>query len=243
MAWAVVTDIGVVRSENQDRAKVFRNGEYTFAILCDGMGGHEGGSHASSITIDTFEKRMNKIVKYSNQKEFSAWFSRSIDLAKKNMTKFANSNERLLDMGTTVTAALVHQGYVHIFNIGDSRTYAYNGLLNQITVDHNLRNHYIKKFNYTKEQAATVLGAAALTSALGPKKRAIIEQFVLEITPELELIILTSDGIHDYVSKPNFEQIISANASLEERAHVLIKQAIRGKSADNLTAIILEVNK
>lgn len=243
MAWAVVTNIGVVRSENQDRAKVFRNGEYTFAILCDGMGGHEGGSYAASITIDTFEKRMNKITKYSNREEFGVWFSKSINLAKKNMTKFANGSERLLDMGTTVTAAIVHQGYVHVFNIGDSRTYAYYGLLKQITVDHNLRNHYIKKFNYTKEQAATVHGATALTSALGPKKQARIEQFILEITPELELLILTSDGIHDYVTKPNFEQIISANASLDERAHVLIKQAIRGKSSDNLTVIILEVKK
>ena len=159
------------------------------------------------------------------------------------MIKFANGDERLLDMGTTVTAALIYRDKIHIYNVGDSRTYVYNGLLSQITVDHNLRNHYIKKFNYTEEQAATVMGAAALTSALGPKKKATIEQFVLKITPEIELLILTSDGIHDYISKPHFEQIISANVSLEERAHVLIKQAIRGKSADNLTVAILEVNK
>ena len=243
MAWTVGTNVGVVRSENQDRANVFKNDNYTLAVLCDGMGGHEGGSFASSITIDAFEKQMSKISKYTDEKEFRKWFKNTLDLARKNMTKFANGNERLLDMGTTVTTALIYEGKIHIFNVGDSRTYVYNGLLSQITVDHNLRNHYIKKFNYTEEQAATVMGAAALTSALGPKKKADIEQFLLEITPEIELLILTSDGIHDYVSKPYFEHIISANVSLEERADVLIKQAIRGKSSDNLTVVLLEVNK
>lgn len=60
MKFTVKTDVGVVRSENQDRAAVFKNDKFTFAILCDGMGGHQGGSYASSIAIATFEKEFNK---------------------------------------------------------------------------------------------------------------------------------------------------------------------------------------
>jgi len=67
----VKTDVGVVRSENQDRASVFTNGEYTLAILCDGMGGHEGGSHASVITIDTFQRAFRKhLPKVKSPEEF-----------------------------------------------------------------------------------------------------------------------------------------------------------------------------
>ena len=53
------TDVGVVRKENQDRVAIFQEGNITFAILCDGMGGHKGGSHASAITVAAFEKEFN----------------------------------------------------------------------------------------------------------------------------------------------------------------------------------------
>ena len=234
----IKTDVGVVRSENQDRAEVFTNGNRTLAILCDGMGGHEGGSHASRITIDTFEKEfLKKLPK--NEEDFAAWFTNSLKKTKKNMKKYADGSVSLLDMGTTVTAALITEEKIYIFNVGDSRTYIYNGLLHQITVDHNLRNHYINKFGYSEEEAATVVGAAALTSALGPKKKSFAEQFLIERDSDTEFIILTSDGIHDYIAKPNFEKIIASDSSLDEKATVLIKQAIKGKSSDNLTAIIV----
>jgi len=157
------------------------------------------------------------------------------------MIKFAGKNQALLDMGTTVTAALIGPESIFIYNVGDSRTYAYNGLLNQITKDHNLRNHYIDNLGYSEEEAATVMGAAALTSALGPQKKVRAEQFMVK-REGVEFIILTSDGIHDYIAKPNFEAIISSPRSLEEKATVLIKQAIKGKSSDNLTTVIVEVS-
>ena len=235
----VKTDIGVVRSENQDRAAVFEKNGITLAILCDGMGGHEGGVHASRITIDTFEKEFLKSLP-KKPTEYGKWFSSSLSRSRKEMTKYANGNARLMDMGTTVTTAIITEEKIYVFNVGDSRTYIYNGLLHQITVDHNLRNHYINKFNYSEEDAATVMGAAALTSALGPTKKTTAEQFQVLNSSAVEYIILTSDGIHDYIAKPNFEKIISSKGSLEKKADVLIKYAIKGKSADNLTVVILE---
>lgn len=56
MEHIIKTDVGVVRKENQDRAAFFEKGDVALAILCDGMGGHTGGSFASSLTINSFEK-------------------------------------------------------------------------------------------------------------------------------------------------------------------------------------------
>ncbi|WKX02718.1 PP2C family protein-serine/threonine phosphatase [Candidatus Mycoplasma mahonii] len=241
MEFIVKTDIGVVRSENQDRANVFQKNGDILAVLCDGMGGHEGGLHASRITIDTFEREFNKKLP-SNHNDYDKWFTNTLKKSKKNMEKFVGSDSSLMDMGTTITAALINKKKIHIFNVGDSRTYVYNGLLHQITIDHNLRNYYINKFGYSEENAATVIGAAALTSALGPKKKAFAEQFLIENDEKTKYVILTSDGIHDYIAKPNFEKIIAADASLNKKAMTLIRQAIKGKSSDNLTIIILELN-
>ena len=237
----VKTNVGVVRKENQDRAAVFEIENVTLAVLCDGMGGHKGGIHASRITIDTFEKQFKKSLP-TDVAEYGEWFSKSLSLSRKNMKNFANGDRDLLDMGTTVTAAIIKDEKIYVFNVGDSRTYIYNGLLHQITVDHNLRNHYIKKFNYSEDEAAQVVGAAALTSALGPTKTTSAEQFQVANDSSVKFIILTSDGIHDYISKPNFEKIIASKHSLEKKSSALIKYAIKGKSSDNLTVVIVEVN-
>lgn len=241
MSYTIKTDVGVVRTENQDRAAVFQSGKITFGILCDGMGGHTGGSHAAAITIDVFEKEFTKNFP-NNSKNYNKWFVKGIQKAKREMEIFANEDNALLDMGTTVTCVIIDSNEAHIFNIGDSRTYAYNGLLHQITTDHNLRNHYIEKFGYSDEKAATLMGAAALTSALGPRKKSKIDSIVTPIDEDLKYFILTSDGIHDYISKPNFEKIISSETSLEEKAERLVISAIKGKSSDNLTVAIMEVS-
>lgn len=240
MEHIIRTNVGVVRSENQDRAAVFLNNDKTFVILCDGMGGHNGGSHASSITIATFEKEFKRNFPLKEE-QTDKWFEKTINKTKKEMTNFAKGNPSLLDMGTTITAAVITKTNIKIYNIGDSRTYIYNGLLHQITADHNLRNYYIKEYGYSEEKAATVMGAAALTYALGPKKRAYIDSYQIDISDSTKFVVLTSDGIHDYISKPNFENIIGSNGSLENKADVLIKQAIKGKSSDNLTVVIAGV--
>lgn len=241
MEYSIKSDIGVVRVENQDKAAVFSNSLATFAILCDGMGGHKGGSHASSITVNTFEKEFHKNFP-SKLDNIDKWFLKTIHKSKKEMAFFAKKDAPLLDMGTTITAAVILKDEIKIYNIGDSRTYIYNGLLHQITVDHNLRNYYIKNRSYSEEKAATVMGAAALTSALGPKKKTTIDTYRTQNEGVVKFLILTSDGIHDYISKPNFEKIISSNFSLEEKGEVLIKQAIKGKSSDNLTTVIVRIN-
>lgn len=239
----VLSDVGVVRSENQDLAAIFKNKKgVMFAILCDGMGGHMGGSYASKIAISTFEKEFYKnFPSKTNLDNINSWFKTSIIKSKKEMTNFAKKDRPLLDMGTTLTATVILEDEIIVYNIGDSRTYIYNGLLEQITKDHNLRNFFIKNHGYTEEHAATLMGATALTYALGPKKKMMIDTYRVERDDSIKFIILTSDGIHDYISKPNFEKIIMANESIELKAEVLIKQAIKGKSADNLTVAIVEV--
>lgn len=236
--FVVKSDVGVTRKENQDRAAVIQNGNITLAILCDGMGGHKGGSFASSITIEAMEKEFSKGIK---PHKISEWFRDAINRSRKEMIKFANKDVNLLDMGTTLTAALIIDGEIYVVNVGDSRTYAYNGYLHQVTKDHNLRNHYIEKFGYSPEDAAKVVGAMALTSALGPKKHINVDTTILEKSDSLKYLVLTSDGVHDYISKPNFESILSSEKSIDEKADTLIKQAIKGKSSDNLTVVIVDL--
>lgn len=241
MKYEINSNIGVVREENQDRAQVFENDLFVIAILCDGMGGHFGGSLASSITIEAFRQKVQNI----NKENFDIynWFKDSIKKAKQDMVNEAGNDSLKIDMGTTVTAAIIFKESkeVFVFNIGDSRTYLFDGLLHQITTDHNLMNHMIHNEGTSEFEAAKIPGAQALTSALGPNKKTNIEAFVVEHHSNKKTLILTSDGVHDFITKPKFEMILSSNITLKEKTETLIKEAIRGGSTDNLTVIIMEV--
>lgn len=55
------TDIGLVRSENQDRVWTSQLDDGAVAvILCDGMGGENAGSVASQMTVDFMSDRIQK---------------------------------------------------------------------------------------------------------------------------------------------------------------------------------------
>lgn len=239
MKYTVKTDVGAVRKENQDRAAVFIGKKMTFAILCDGMGGHMGGSYASALTIENFEREFSK--EEPTVETFSKWFMAALSKSVSAMKRQAEGNQALLDMGTTLTSAAIFQDKILIYNIGDSRTYVYNGLLHQITEDQNLRNYYIDKHGYSEDEAAQIVGAAALTSALGPTKSTNIKPYEIQRTQDSQYLILTSDGIHDYIAKPIFEQVMSVDSSIEEKGEQLIIRALRGRSSDNLTCVIVDL--
>ena len=58
-----ITDIGLVRKENQDAYAVYQERECTICVVCDGMGGPAGGKLASQIAVDTFTSELKTILR------------------------------------------------------------------------------------------------------------------------------------------------------------------------------------
>ncbi|BAP39459.1 PP2C family protein-serine/threonine phosphatase [Metamycoplasma canadense] len=247
MNYIIKTDKGKYRKENQDNASISFLGDWSLVVLCDGMGGHYGGSLCSFKTIDFlfdfFQKRFDKNINFDDKKSINKWFNAALSFIKKSLKKIANDNNDYEEMGTTLTAALVFNlnKETYIFNIGDSRAYAYNGLLHQVTIDQNLLHQLVDKQNVDIEIAKLHPDANKLVSCLGPNKTMKCESFLLKGEENLKYLLLTSDGVHDYIEKPVIEQILQdKKLSIELKCQKIINVAKKNASKDNLTVLLLE---
>ena len=92
-----ITDVGLVRRENQDAYAVREQtaSGHTICVVCDGMGGAAGGKLASRIAVETFvedlEKRLQPDMMPDELKEVTA---RAVDQANQAIRETAGQSER-----------------------------------------------------------------------------------------------------------------------------------------------------
>lgn len=242
MKYALLTDVGKYRTKNEDAIKVLQNDQITLALLCDGMGGHSKGEIASNLTIKAYEWMFyNEDLPFDTSDSVTKWFSKGVKKTLNLMKLEAKNDQQKLDMGTTLVGFLKFKKspYSYFFNIGDSRSYVYNGFLTQITNDQNQLNYLIKYENYSEIEAKKTYGSQALLSSLGPNKVCKPEAHYL--SQPFKYVLMTSDGIHDYLTKPFMERILFESTTLEEKVQKFISSALESDSHDNLSVIIIEV--
>ncbi|EGV00255.1 protein phosphatase 2c domain-containing protein [Mycoplasmopsis columbina SF7] len=246
------SNIGTKRLENQDRVDVLQRDTFALLLLCDGMGGHFGGSLASTITINVFKNEFFTTLPESfdsnNINNFVQWFQNTLEKVKTNMKNAANGDEAKMDMGTTLTGAFVDSKSktIIIFNIGDSRTFLLtkNGDLHQITKDHNVYNKLVLEDGWSKIDALKFKGWRALTSALGPLKKTKLEiHNVSDHYNIIQMLLSTSDGVHGFLDNMAITQILKTKENPDDTCEILVEQAMLNHSNDNLSAGIIVLDE
>ncbi|UWD34464.1 PP2C family protein-serine/threonine phosphatase [Mesomycoplasma molare] len=241
------------REENQDNYCILYNDNFFLFLVADGMGGHLGGKKASEITVETFRENFSSLnPAIENNEKIDQWFIKIVNLSKQKMKEWAENNDlSFLDMGTTLSAVIYETKTKNIYsiNIGDSRFYIYKNQLKQITKDQNLLNFYMENEGFTLEEASIIPGAKSLISSLGPKKLMEIDFLSSNMNELIDkkennevFFLLTTDGVHDFLSKSIIENILFLkNQNIEYKGKLLIQQALENNSSDNLTLILVEI--
>ncbi|MDE7243611.1 MAG: protein phosphatase 2C domain-containing protein, partial [Oscillospiraceae bacterium] len=120
-----MTDIGLVRRENQDSYAIHTDPEngFTVCVVCDGMGGPGGGKLASQMAVETFLSACKKNLR----RNMSAREIREVAeaaVAKANSAIYRRAcSDGLLGMGTTLVSAVAWDRQALLSNVGDSRAY------------------------------------------------------------------------------------------------------------------------
>ena len=232
----VVSDVGTVRSNNQDSAFA---GEHLIAI-CDGMGGHAGGDTASTIAIRSLAHIEQDNVQGDVQ-IIAHMMKTSVMAAHDAIVGKAKRERRLAGMGTTVTSVALVAGYWVLAHIGDSRAYLlHDGRLIRMTTDHSYVQHLIDTGRISESEARNHPQRNVVMRVLG--------DFDIDSRPDIAVRkahpsdrwLLCSDGLFGVLEDSTLQEVLSTCSDQEECAQQLVSMALRAGSTDNVTAVIAD---
>lgn len=236
LRWGHATNVGRVRKVNQDA--VWANG--SLFIVADGMGGHQGGEVASSITVDAMSS--------AGQVNSVAELSEAVTRANELIRERGAADPSLGGMGTTVVAmgvlpAAEHGGelYLCAVNVGDSRLYVHHeGSLEQISVDHSLVGELERAGQITADEATRHPQRNVVTRALGADADVDVDTWEI---PAIygQRYLLCSDGLVNEVSDTEIGKTLDSIEDPYEAAQKLIQTANNSGGRDNITVLILDV--
>lgn len=264
MVYYGTTDVGKKRSANQDSFSVKEYpGGILLAVVCDGMGGANGGATASSLAISTFfdyvDEYADRLESLSTEPEENAKDGTAVSIPGllENAVSAANlavyamsvSDEDLEGMGTTLVAALATEKYIFAVNVGDSRLYLIDSKgIRQVTRDHSYVQHLIDLGKLSPRKARTSKNKNIITRAVGTEESVRADVFRIEKNPsedgEATYILLCTDGLTNMAEPEEIQKIVASEKSADKEtltnsAENLIKLANDRGGADNITAVIL----
>lgn len=234
------SDIGLVRSKNEDSLVVLQKYGMTLAVIADGMGGHLGGQKASNLAIETIQNSWENVQQAFLPYESENWIRETIAIANETVFNSGHENPEYEGMGTTIVLALLSGANATIGNIGDSRCYLYeNNDFNQITEDHSFINYLIKSGEITVEDAEHHPRKNVLTRALGTNEKVEIDIKTIQLESS-SILLLCSDGLYGKVNTDFLIEQILSDTTLEEKANQYIEEAKNNGGEDNISVIILQ---
>ncbi len=236
------TDIGPVRSSNQDSCDCGSfSPQSAWVIVCDGMGGANGGDVASSTAV----RAIREIILSGFDGEMTAEQIKSLMLhavEEANLAVYRLSKEReeLLGMGTTVVLMIASKGRLHTAHVGDSRAYLCSGSqIRQLTVDHSYVQDLVNLGQITPEEAKNHPQRNIITRVLGVHEQVQCDYQECDFSKG-DMAVACSDGLSNYIEEP---ELLSYLKKYEKDGELLtkalIRHAVEQGGSDNITAAVL----
>lgn len=234
------TDIGLKRDSNQDYciAGEFPDGS-VWAVVCDGMGGANGGSTASRVAAENISDSLKSGYRDDmTPEEIRNLMQLSVEYANRAVYDISVHVPGLSGMGTTVVCAVVRKKRAHIVHAGDSRAYICSDEgVRQITTDHSVVQKLVDMGEITKEQARYHPNRNLITRALGTEPNIRTDYNTVEFEDGAKLVLCT-DGMSGYITDDMLLEIIRQNAS-ETLTEKLVERSKEMGGSDNITVAVI----
>lgn len=234
------------RTENQDACGFSDTPLGALTVVCDGMGGMNGGSVASSTAVKT---NISFFSELTGEEDPEKRIRTAVTEANKAIFEAGNADPSLNGMGTTLVLILIDEHCARVVSIGDSRLYQ---LRAQKTVyrteDDSVVFQLVKSGAITEEEARVSDSSNIITKALGIAETVEFEVVTLPYDKN-DRFVLCSDGFWGCMPEKDMLRLLNQKDDLDimfER--VLNKVEMIGKKTnpnhfDNYTAAVFDVGR
>lgn len=243
MKVGVATDIGLVRSINEDSYYCSNGtrGLYLY-IIADGMGGHSGGEIASKASVETVRHFIETNFERPEYVEDRLSMIREA-MARANSEVYnrATAIDGLEGMGTTLTMAIIDRKRLYVGHIGDSRMYLLrNGKFDKLTEDHSLVAELIKKGSISPEEGDRHPQKNIITRALGTDRNIEMDLLTKDLQRD-DLILMCTDGLTNMLDLEEIVSLCDAEVNPQSLVEKLVDSANNKGGTDNTTVIAVKV--
>ncbi len=234
LRYAARSDVGLVRSDNQDSAYAGPD----LLVVADGMGGHAGGDVASSIAVG----ELSALDGGDGGADATDHLRTRITAAHTALVRRVAQDPELAGMGTTVTALLRAGDRLALAHVGDSRGYRLRGGdLTQVTHDHTFVQGLVDAGRITPEEAERHPQRSVIMKVLGDSDT--------DTDPDLswhearlgDRWLLCSDGLSGVVATDTIGATLRDLEDVDACADALVELALGGGAPDNVTVVVADV--
>ena len=249
--------------EDRCEAKVLKTAageEVILGMVADGIGGANAGEVAGTMTLETIVD----FIQGSSSTDYASMLQMALQEAHRQVRKMKTPEMR--SMGTTCTAALIHQNTLFLAHVGDSRAYLIReGRAIQLTLDHTWANDKLRKGTFSEEEVRKNDKAGDLMRYIGmPAAQVDMDNGVhLEepVSPKADpqhvgglrlqpgdVVLLCTDGLikerHNrpgqfYTTSAELVEVVAKNSAVAA-ADTLVSMALGRQVDDNVSVVILE---
>lgn len=241
------------RESNEDAAILAvlppESGLKAFAILSDGMGGHNAGEVASRLAVEILHGKVRAFAARPGvrslppaaiETEIRGW----IDEANREIHQRGRASAAQKGMGATLALAMVlTDDRLVVANVGDSKIFVVSGLsVRQLSVDHTALAEHRRELGFDSvapEDDASNPFAHALTRSLGQEKKVDPDVRSDAALKPGDVVVLTTDGVTDVLEAERFLTALEAAGSIQEAAEEIYRLAFEAGSKDNISVALL----
>ncbi len=218
------------RKQNEDFAAAVIGAELTeprrevVAAIADGVGGAKGGRVAAETAVRGFLEGFWDLPETLEVRRAAAPIVNAVNSW---IHSLGRQDPELAGMACTFTALVLRGRVAHLLHLGDTRCYRLRrDRLACLTTDH------------SREQGPGQ--SRVLTRALGAEEEARLDYAAHPVALH-DRFLLCSDGVHGVLTDDGIAEALRERSAPDDTARALVAAALDAGSADNCTAMVLDV--
>lgn len=227
------------RLEMQDHGCIGSSADkqFTWVIVCDGIGGNSGGRLAAKTTVRSLNRYLKKVLTNGQQLSESDFFKDAIKLIRGKLKKEINKDPSLVSMGCTLCVAVFFNKRFHVFWSGDSRLYLYrNDACIWDTIPHNWSFDLYRNGIQSLEEARLSETSYLTGSINNYSDHVRFDSQVLQLQ-ENDRILICTDGIWSLFEHPDLTQML--NRYNLSKTTIYLREFLKKYANDNYYGFLI----